>query len=211
MTTKKDLKKRIRERQQQTKERYTTARAHVLNQASVPAEKIERFTDISTLARQHNILCATYVTSSVWRREPIPDKREGLFSAALLHLSALLQVTQNEPAYNKLRAALLYQQPALPVAPPRKPLEARQLEGFDSLRSFLQQLKLGMRGPSRDGQFVSLDVQHEGQTTTLVASLLPFCLSFQQGPILLLALAQDFFAAEALFYELKALPSSLFQ
>ena len=77
MTIRRDLKRRIRERQAQTGERYTTARAHVLGAATPPGrvpDWVIELHDVSDRAQAVGILCPVRVSSTLWRASKPIDR-----------------------------------------------------------------------------------------------------------------------------------------
>ena len=66
MTFRRDLKRRIRERQEKTGERYTTARAHVLATPPAPSWVVELH-DVTEQARLAGLTCPVRVTSALQR------------------------------------------------------------------------------------------------------------------------------------------------
>jgi hypothetical protein len=130
MTAKRDLKNRIRERQERTGERYTTARAAVLAQKDLVIELRE--------APPHpGILCSIRVSPALWGHEgPILDQLREI----------LLGPTEElEP----MRRAVLHGK--------RDRSEASAVLLVTRLREFRTRLQQGLRGPGPGGRMLAFD------------------------------------------------------
>ncbi|MFL5352075.1 hypothetical protein [Archangium sp.] len=196
MTVKKDLKKRIRERQEKTGESYSTARMHVLNQApaEAPAEapKVsqESLREVTLLVEALEMKGQAFLT---------PGFSEALARPALERLRELLLATRDEPSTRWLRAVLLDGEP--------------DAVDFGSLarewgeaRVFMRNLRLGLRGPSRSGRTLSFELRADGGTVTVVVTLVP---SLKGTPKLLLGTAEDYLRAEQILDNPLALLQTL--
>ena len=163
MTAKKDLKKRVRERQAKTGERYTSALKHVLGQASRPgaAPGVEvSFREVTPLAGAVGLSCRAFVTPGF----PEPLQRPGLEQ-----LHRILTASADEPGLGLFRRALLHGEGEGSLKGPPS-----ALGHVFSAQAFIRNLRLGIRGPSRDGLSLAFDVTEEGRPpATLVASLSP--------------------------------------
>jgi hypothetical protein len=166
MTSRRDLKRRIRQRQEQTGERYTTARAHVLD-APPPAISVVELVDVDDRARAAGVAAPTRVTPGVARfADEVPRLHE------------------------QLRRILIG--PTAGLAPMRRVVVDGSQESWTesgstrtliaSVGAFLESLRAGLRGPGLGGRMVAFDAVLGGSTRTVVAQLLPR----YRGPSLLL-------------------------
>jgi hypothetical protein len=179
MTIKKDLKKRIRERQEKTGESYTTARMHVLNQAPSEAPKMSQVSlrEVTTLLEAVGLKGQAFLT---------PGFPETFARPSLERLRAVLLATRNEAATRRMRAVLLEGEPdTLDVG--------SLMREWGETRVFIRQLRLGIRGPSRSGRTLSFELRADGEPVTVVASLVP---SLKGTPKLLLGTARDYLHIE---------------
>jgi hypothetical protein len=149
MTIRRDLKRRIRERQEKTGERYAAARAHVLAQRAQPPLFVE-LDDHSEAARERGLRLPVRAASSL---RPAAER-------ILDELRAL--ATSGHPAVERLRRALL-----LGERPARGGGSARLL--FLSWREFLHGVSLGFRGVGPGGLSLALDVDVAGTRRTVLA------------------------------------------
>lgn len=195
MTVKKDLKKRIRERQEKTGESYTTARMHVLDPAPAEAPEAPKVREVS-LREVTLLLEALGMKGQAFLSRGFP---ESLARPALERLRELLLATGDEPATRWLRAVLLDGEP--------------DAVDFGSLarewgeaRVFMRNLRLGLRGPSRSGRTLSFELRADGGTVTVVVTLVP---SLKGTPKLLLGTADDYLRAEPLLDDPLALLETL--
>jgi hypothetical protein len=129
MTFKRDFKRRIRERQEQTGERYTTARAAVLAQKDLVIELRE--------VTHPGILCPIRVSPALWERH-----REVLDQ---LHKILLGSVEGLE----LMRRVVLHGEPDRP--------QGSALVLASRLSEFYQRLQQGLRGPGAGGRIVAFD------------------------------------------------------
>ena len=145
MTTKKTLKERVRERQQKTGERYTTALAHFRANSEEPS-------DITALAREAGLTC----TASASARLPQARVRP-----ALEALKALLLALGSDTGAAKMAAVLLRGEPGAPVS-------ANGISEAVEARSFMSGVASGRRGVSANGRCAAFDTEDR----TVVATVL---------------------------------------
>lgn len=182
MTVKKDLKKRIRERQEKTGESYTTARMHVLKQAPAEAPETPRVSEVS-LREVTPLLEALELKGQAFLT---PGFSEALARPALERLREVLLATRDEPGTRRLRAVLLEGEPDT--------LEVGSLmREWGETRVFVRHLRLGMRGPSRSGRALAFELRTEGGPVTVVVALVP---SLKGTPKLMLGTAEDYLRIE---------------
>jgi hypothetical protein len=179
MTFRRDLKRRIRERQERTGERYTTARAHVLGdmgqqQPSFPVPiPVVELHDVSEQARAAGLACPVRVTSSLQRSaSQIPAVLEQL-------RRILLGPTQGLHAMQ--RVALHGEPERLPGAGPAVILATH-------IQSYLEALEHGLRGPGPGGRVLAFDAVLDGASRTIVAQLFP---QHMRVSLLVLSLFRD--------------------
>lgn len=181
MTVKKDLKKRVRERQEKTGESYTTARMHVLKQAPAEQPKVGQV----SLQEVTPLLEALEMKGQAFLSPHFP---EALALPALERLRELLLATRDEPATQRMRAMLLDGEP-----------DTVHFSAFarewGETRVFVRNLRLGMRGPSRSGRTLSFELRADGEAVTVVVALVP---SLKGTPKLLLGTIEDYLRAEQL-------------
>lgn len=163
MTAKRDLKKRVRARQAQTGERYTTARSHVVREAeeesatapdlespepadarrSYPPIQVEEMLDLAADAGRLGIKCVVRATTSLAARVDAVVALEKLRDALL--------ATENDPATDLLRAVVLRGE--RPLVPKRTMAEWR-----NDIQRFLQRAQAGIGGTSDLGNMLALQV-----------------------------------------------------
>lgn len=182
MTIKKDLKKRIRERQEKTGESYTTARMHVLNQAPAGAPEAPRVSEVSLQE-------VTPLLESLGMRGQAfltPGFSEALARPALERLREVLLATRDDPGTRRMRAVLLEGEPdSLDVG--------SLMREWGETRVFVRNLRLGMRGPSRSGRALSFELRTDGGPVTVVVALVP---SLKGTAKLMLGTAGDYLRVE---------------
>ena len=171
MTLRRDLKRRIRERQERTGERYTTARAHVLGKPRLPSWVVELH-DVSEQARRVGIVCSVRVSTALYgMSERLPAVFERLH-----------QILQESTAdLDLLRAIVCYGE--TPRLPP-----THELLTLAHVGSYFADLRMGMRGPGLRGRVLAFDVTLQRDIRTIVAQLLP---RYQADPILVLSFFPD--------------------
>ncbi|WP_257455297.1 hypothetical protein [Archangium lipolyticum] len=179
MTLKKNLKKRVRARQEKTGESYTTARMHVLNQEQARGPKVSQVSlrEVTPLVDEVGLMGQAFL---------MPRTPESLARPALKLLCELLLSTRDEPATQRMRAVLLGGEPDTPDF-------ASLSREWVQTQVFLRNLRLGMRGPSRSGRLLSFELRADGVPVTMVVALVP---SLGEAPKLLLGTAEDFLHAE---------------
>lgn len=180
MTVKKDLKKRVRERQEKTGEAYTTARTHVLSQTHPGATKVSPLSlrEVTPLVEGVGLKGQAFLT---------PHFPEALARQVLEHLRELLLATRDEPAMQRMRAVLLHGEPDT------MDFVSFSREWWSQTRMFVRNLRLGMRGPSQNGRVLSFELRADGGPVTMVVALVP---SAKQTPKLLLGTTADYLRAE---------------
>lgn len=181
MTIKKDLKKRIRERQEKTGESYTTARMHVLNQAPSEEPKVSQV----SLREVTPLVGALEMKGEAFLSPGFP---EALARPALERLREVLLATRNEPATRRMHAVLLEGEPDTPDF-------GSFAREWGETRVFMRNLRLGIRGPSRSGRTFSFELRTDGGPVTVVVTLVP---SLKGTPKLLLGTVEDYLLAEEL-------------
>jgi hypothetical protein len=142
MTKKKTLKEHVRERQEKTGERYTTALAHVRANAEEPL-------DITELAHQAGLSC----TASASPR--LPRERH---ATALATLKALLLALGSDPGAANMAAVLLHGEPGVPVSP-------NGIAEAIEARSFISS---GRRGASSNGRLATFNVDGHALIATVL-------------------------------------------
>ena len=156
MTAKKDLKRRVRERQAQTGESYVTARRHVVAQSpdsehapSVPLQAepkgpvihVDEMHDITEAAAKLGWRCRVTITQSLLDRANAAH--------VLDKIRALLAATTSDPAMERFRTVLLKgERVPLPKIP----------RGFwmEQMRAFLTRAHAGIGGISEQGDCLAL-------------------------------------------------------
>jgi hypothetical protein len=178
MTFRRDLKRRIRERQERTGERYTTARAHVVGDMqqpppfSVPIPVVELH-DFTEHARAAGLACPVRVTSSLQRSAShIPAVLEQI-------RRILLGSTQGLDAMQRV---------ALHGEPERLPRTGPAVILATHIHSYLEGLEHGLRGPGPGGRVLAFDAVLDGASRTIIAQLFPQHLSVS---LLVLSLFRD--------------------
>jgi hypothetical protein len=162
MTFRRDLKKRIRRRQAETGERYTTARAQVLGKTNLMVELHE-------VPSHPGVLCPVRATSPV--RPHAPQLLDQLRQILLGPVEGL------EP----MRRAVLHGE-QLPFG--RGSLATLVMR----LRQFRIGLEQGLRGPGPGGRIVAFDATLDGEVHAVIAQLFP---RHDSQPMLLLSLPGD--------------------
>ncbi len=169
MTDKKNLKKRVRERQEKTGERYSTALAHLRAQAreeepvspsanTAPKQriKIEEPWD-PAVTREAGLQCPVFAD------EGLKARTAPLVPTALFQLAEVLRATSTHPSTQHFRRMVLHgERYSLPLGP----------ELFTEIMEFGAQLRLGMRGASASGRYLAFDVTLPGRSPVLVVALL---------------------------------------
>jgi hypothetical protein len=138
MTDRRDLKRRVRERQAQTGESYVTALRNVrgLRASAVPVVEL---VDISEIGALLGLKCRVLV-------QPVLAERLEV-AAMLRQLHAALLATMADPASWLMRSVVLHGE--RPFASPA---------GLDERRRFLHRMRAGISGFSDSGGMLSLSV-----------------------------------------------------
>jgi hypothetical protein len=146
MTRKRDLKKRVRERQERTGERYTTALQHVRRRAlRVPVIELGEMT---AEAAAVGIKCRVFA---------FPDLAEKIGCAALLRrLRDALLDTEGDPATELMRSVVMRgERPLVAWGSPRSLIE---------MDRFLARARAGLGGVSESGTMLALHVAGSVET-----------------------------------------------
>lgn len=197
MTAKKDLKKRVRARQRQTGERYTTALEQVKQQGDRrPRVPVVEMPDLTAIASAVGLRSSAYCSFAFWNLNNDDQARTSLARTVLGRLVKVLRVTEADPSTALLRSALLHG---------RRLASARAFGLWRSgqLRSFTERLRLGVRGTSEDGQAIAFEAPDPrgGTPLVLVAMLWP---SGTRAPLLHLSLASEWLSARTFLEGLPA-------
>jgi len=175
MTEKRDLKRRVRERQARTGESYVTALRHVLGQRETSVPVVELI-DVSDLAAPLGIKCRVVMAPSmVGRVEP---------TAMLTQLRDALLTTANDPELALMRAVVLAGE--RPTKPP--------LLVFDS--RFLARLRAGIGGVSEGGHTLALSVAGQSATALVVFFLRLISVKYSDRAPMLMVAPVDAFPSE---------------
>lgn len=170
MTVKRDLKRRVRERQQKTGERYTTALAHVLRQArgDMSERSIEiEMEEVTERAQAAGLRCRAFLSPelSKWKDAKLFER-----------LREVLAATEGDPGTERFRRVLLRgeKEDALAGQLLKHFPGTALLKQWAAARSFATNLRAGIRGPSRDGLMIAYDLPLPGRAPlTVVAVLIP--------------------------------------
>ena len=173
MTRKRDLKKRVRERQTRTGERYTTALQEVQSRRGVgpssrePMSVIELL-DFSEQAARLGLKCEVSI---------FPDLAERVDGAAALErLRDVLIATADDPATEPLRAVMLRGEwPAL--------LVQSVFDLTSDGRRFMSRARAGIGGVSESGRMLAISIAGR-QGPEMVVCLLWHWLWVGQAPLL---------------------------
>lgn len=148
MTAKKDLKRRIRERQARTGESYVTARTHVLAQAQSDEPRpsaipVVELVDVGDDAARLGLKCRVMISASLAAQIDPIRAIEGVRDAliALEHDSQLMM----------LRELALFGH-SLPR------LKRTERDWWEDVRRFLQRARVGIGGTTDAGDMLSLHV-----------------------------------------------------
>lgn len=138
MTAKRDLKRRVRERQGRTGESYMTALRHVLDQRPGVVPVIEMI-ELSEVGAAMGIQCRV-------RMAPVlADRIDAV--GALRRLREALIATERDPAFDLMRRVVMHGE-----CPTLRPA------GFDAGRRFLTRVRAGIGGISEHGRLLALMV-----------------------------------------------------
>jgi hypothetical protein len=138
MTVKRDLKRRVRERQGRTGESYMTALRHVLDQRPSVVPVVEMI-ELSEVAAAMGIQCRV-------RMAPVlADRIDAV--GALRRLREALIATERDRAFDLMRRVVLHGE-----APVMRP------HSFDAGRRFQARVRAGIGGISEHGRMLALMV-----------------------------------------------------
>jgi hypothetical protein len=139
MTARRDLKRRVRERQGQTGESYMTALRHVLDQrpSAVPVVELIELTEV---AEAIGIQCRVRMAPA------LADRIDAV--GALRRLRAALLATERDRAFDLMRRVVLYGES--PVV--------RITADADAGRRFIARVRAGIGGLSEHGRLLALMV-----------------------------------------------------
>ena len=147
MTAKKDLKRRVRERQAKTGESYTAARAHVLagaQDAREPAFPVLELIDVSDDAHRLGLTGSVLVSQTIASRVAPPRILEQLRDALL--------ATKHDPDLWLLRAALLRGETV------KSEWRGNMRQWWESCQRFYARARAGIGGTSASGDMLALVV-----------------------------------------------------
>jgi hypothetical protein len=176
MTAKRDLKRRVRERKARTGESYMTAlrqvRSHDTPAASAPAAvPVIEMIDITEIAAALGIKCTATLSPTLAERIDV--------ATALRQLRDALTVTERDPAFAVMRAAVMRgEHPAhRPTAP-------------EAGRRFMTRVRAGIGGISQEGTMLALATRGRQAVEMVVFSvrLLP---AYARRPPALLVSSPD--------------------
>lgn len=161
MTAKKHLKQRVRERQEKTGERYSTALAHIRGQAPAVEQQVQP--EVTEWAKIEGLHCTAFVTEPLWNSERASADRAAWFRAAFARLRSLLLAVEGAPGTHALCSAILRGEPKTVSIP-------HTIQEVVEARRFMAEVRAGVRGVSRNGRLVAWDVpQPGGDPVTLMA------------------------------------------
>ena len=179
MTNKKTLKQRVRERQEKTGERYTTALSHVRAMAPEPVQV--ELHEVSRAAELEGFACQAFASEALWQAECNLGAPEARFRGVLLRLRTLLQARSASQAAAKVASLLLQgDQAAVSLG--------SAVEEMFIARDFIAQAQAGVRGVARNGRLVVFDVPRGEAQAAVVAVVMasPFPRE-GRGPVLWLS------------------------
>lgn len=189
MTTRKDLKRRVRERQARTGEAYVTALRHLSAERQPPFPVIELL-DMTEMGRSLGMKCHVAVFPRLAERV---DLRRAL--EQLLHV---LQSTTGDPDFDLMRAAVWRGENV-------DPSTLKRIFAHES--RFLGRVQAGIGGMCENGRTLALSI--EGKTglemVLFLISLRPSLAYIRRAPTLTIT-GLDGLAADPLFdWEMKLL------
>ena len=157
MTAKRDLKRRVRERQARTGESYMTALRQVRSQVTPavpeePAVSVIEMIDITEIAAALGIKCTATLSPTLADRIDV--------ATALRQLRDALTVTARDPAFAVMRAAVMRGEN--PVHRPTSP---------DAGRRFMTRVRAGIGGISEHGSMLALATRGRQRVEMVVFSL----------------------------------------
>jgi hypothetical protein len=140
MTARRELKRRVRERQGHTGESYMTALQHVLDQRPIAVPVIEMI-ELSEVAEALGIRCRVRMAPA------LADRIDAV--GALRRLQAALVATERDPAFDPMRRVVLHgESPVLR-------LDSRDIGRG---RQFIARVRAGIGGISEHGRMLALMV-----------------------------------------------------
>lgn len=152
MTEKRDLKRRVRDRQAQTGESYMTALRQVQMQAQrSPAIPVVEFVDLTEIATPLGFKCRIVMSPA------LADQIDA--ARALVRLRDVLIATDRDGALELLRTVTLRGEPR------RCHLTSST---FDEARQFLARARAGLGGVSDGGRLLALQVDGKQGATMVV-------------------------------------------
>jgi hypothetical protein len=170
MTARRDLKRRVRERQGQTGEPYMTALRHVLDQRPSAVPVIEMI-DLTEVADAMAIRCRVQMSPA------LADRIDAV--GALRRLRAALLATERDPAFDLMRRVVIHGE-----APLLRPY------GLEVGRQFIARVHAGIGGISEHGRLLALMVDGRRGPEMIVFMLWLSPVSYlPYRPILILATA----------------------
>jgi hypothetical protein len=184
MTTKRDLKRRVRERQARTGESYMTALRQVRGPTPTPtpgAVPVVEMIDLSEIAAALGIKCRAMVLPAVAERIDL--------AGALRKLCAVLTATIQDPAFNLLRSVVLHGE-RLTGKPP-SPAGARR---------FLERVRAGVGGISESGRMLALPLDGRRGAELIVFFLWLMPVSYAVAPPSLFVTSADAMQGDALYW-----------
>ncbi len=161
MTAKKDLKRRVRERQAKTGESYTSALAHIRSKATRTNVELPECHDVTPWAELAGLHCKAVVSDELWRAEGSLGAPGERFRAVFERLRALLLAMQGEPSGAELGAVILRGERGKGGIP-------NAMHEVMESRRFMEQVRSGVRGVSQNGRLVAFDVPRGEAQVTLV-------------------------------------------
>ncbi len=153
MTAKRDLKRRVRERQARTGESYMTALRHVREQRP-PAFPVIEMDDLTAAGAALGLRCQ--IAADPRLRGRIEPAR------ALARLRDVLIATAEDPALELMRAVVLRGE---------SPVRPMGLELIMESRRFLARVRAGVGGVGAGGRMLGLIVDGTGGPETLLCAL----------------------------------------
>jgi len=160
MTSKRDLKKRIRDRAARTGERYTTARQHVVARPARPTVPFIDMQDVSKIAARVGILCPVTINTELAQRVDC--------SALLTRIRDVLRATEGDEETELLRSVMLRgERPQAYPGPVPQTLMATQVADAlakrptptrEGVTAFIARTRAGIGGVNDNGTMLALPV-----------------------------------------------------
>ena len=152
MTAKRDLKRRVRERQARTGESYMTALRHVRDQRPNAVPVVEMI-DLSEVAAALGIQCRVRLSPT------LADRIDAV--GVLRRLRDGLAATSRDPAFELMRRVVLRGEPV-----------TARLAGTEIGLRFMTRVRAGIGGISEDGRMLALTVDGRRGSEMVVFLLL---------------------------------------